>query len=212
MDELTIPNLPLRERVETYVMRKEHQHQAEEPNRLPIEDRKWPRRSYGPGQETDSVVLYCGLYDEDGSLGVPGGGVDEGETLTEAACREWQEETGFAAKNAVSLKIPAFTYYWNPPYVTPAQVQRATRYCGSRTHYVTAVYAHEPPSATKDPSNLNELDWYSITEVLMHFDWWLRDQLTLSDVYQINVACYRRVEQRRKAVTASFVHFLNGGV
>jgi 8-oxo-dGTP pyrophosphatase MutT (NUDIX family) len=184
-DVLTIPNLPLRQRVEAYVL----------------------KAAVFP---TNPTTLYCGFY-EDGSMGVPGGGVDDGETLAKAACREWQEETGHSAKDAAELQLPAFEYYWNPPYVTPEQTRRATRYCGSRTQFVTAVFDDTLPSHVPvDPSNLDKPGWYPVKQVVKNFDDWLRSNNSHFTGDPAGTR-YRRVQQRRKAVIDSLVHFLNEG-
>ena len=49
--------------------------------------------------------IYGGIWDNDKSFALPGGGIDEGEDPLLAALRELKEETGITAKNPRLLPI-----------------------------------------------------------------------------------------------------------
>ena len=84
--------------------------------------------------------IFSGLYSNDRTPGVPGGGVDEGEDPTESAAREFKEEVGHLVRDVQMLDVPAFEEDWKPPYMNEKQKERAKRYSGSRTLFATGVY------------------------------------------------------------------------
>ena len=93
--------------------------------------------------------IFSGLYSNDRTPGVPGGGVDEGEDPTESAAREFKEEVGHLVRDVQMLDVPSFDQAWNPPYMNKKQKERAKRYSGSRTRFATGVY---DPAQKETPS------------------------------------------------------------
>ena len=108
----------------------------------------------------DGKVL-GGYYDDDKTHGVFGGGIDPGEDPSEAAAREFMEESGYKLKNPKVLPIDPVTYDWKPPYDTPQQAERAKKFKGSRTLFATGEVEGEPQTAT-DPSWLQNIRFRSL--------------------------------------------------
>jgi len=78
--------------------------------------------------------VFGGIWDDDKSFAVPGGGIDPNETPEQAAVREFLEETGYTLKNPVLLPQRPVISEWSEAY-------RATKpdrahYSGSRTVFV----------------------------------------------------------------------------
>ena len=84
--------------------------------------------------------ILSGLYSNDRTPGVPGGGVDAGEDPEESAAREFKEEVGHLVRDVQMLDVPSFDQDWKPPYMNEKQKERAKRYSGSRTLFATGVY------------------------------------------------------------------------
>jgi 8-oxo-dGTP pyrophosphatase MutT (NUDIX family) len=85
----------------------------------------------------DGKRVFGGVWDEDGSFALPGGGVDEGESHADAAYREFVEETGFEIRDPVSLRAMALSR-WSDAYraTLPEEKQR---YVGSMIHFMKAT-------------------------------------------------------------------------
>ena len=110
--------------------------------------------------------ILCGFYDNDGTLGFFGGGVDSDETSCEAAVREFSEEAGGILRMPRVLQAPPLHYRWVEPFVTPEQKKRATKYLGSLTVYVHGVFDSTFRLDPLEPSHLLDVSLRPITEVV----------------------------------------------
>lgn len=80
--------------------------------------------------------VYGGFY-PDGSFGTFGGGTD-GESLEDAAEREYKEETGYSLIGIEKLDIPALEVCWKSGPKNDKQKERQSKYKGTRTWYFYA--------------------------------------------------------------------------
>jgi 8-oxo-dGTP pyrophosphatase MutT (NUDIX family) len=117
--------------------------------------------------------LLSGIYDDDRTLGVFGGGIDEGEDPATAAAREMFEESGYPVTDPVLLDVPAFSQSWATPppsySASDAQKQRKARYGGSTTQYVMGRIGEKTEEPT-DPSNLEDIQFRPIAEALQRME------------------------------------------
>lgn len=90
--------------------------------------------------------LLSGTYD-DGSIGTYGGGVDPGESVTDAAKREFNEESGYKLRHVGRLPVGSFTSKWTPE--EPKKDDRQKRFVGSRTTFLYGV-PDPSPAGSKD--------------------------------------------------------------
>jgi 8-oxo-dGTP pyrophosphatase MutT (NUDIX family) len=81
--------------------------------------------------------LYCGEY-EDGTIGVFGGGTD-GESLEDAASREFNEETGYKVNNLTKVPVGPIEVLWDKPK-SEKQKERSQNYKGTRTWYYVGEF------------------------------------------------------------------------
>ena len=124
------------------------------------------------GMNPEGHIL-SGIYDNDQTVGVFGGGVDENEDPAEAAARELLEESGHSAENTEMLDIEPFIHDRSSPYVSDAQKSRAKRFKGSRTRYAAGLLKGEPGEPV-EPSGLHDIRFRPISEMLDLLD---RDDL-----------------------------------
>jgi 8-oxo-dGTP pyrophosphatase MutT (NUDIX family) len=87
-----------------------------------------------------------------GGIGFYGGGIDPGENPTDAAAREFFEESGRKAKNVRPAGVPPVTLEWTPEMIeeNPKLKARAGQFRGSRTHYFVGDVAGRKRHHEKD--------------------------------------------------------------
>lgn len=115
--------------------------------------------------DDDGQVL-GGAYKGDLSFGVFGGGVDDGEDALEAAAREFGEEAGYELLDPRFVEVDPVTVDWSPPYASDKQAERAKKYRGSRTRFVTGRIGQPREKGRGDDadSGLDDIRFYDIDE------------------------------------------------
>ena len=131
-----------------------------EPKQLPYRD-----RAEMFALDKDGNV-FGGLYKDQGTFGVFGGGIDAGEDAADAAAREFQEESGWSVKNPRVLPFQPHAVDWTPPYKSKKQAERAKQYRGSRTYYVMGDLGEKIPNAKIDEVGRTQVRPYSLDEAL----------------------------------------------
>ena len=101
--------------------------------------------------------IYGGIWDNDKSFALPGGGIDEGEDPLLAALRELKEETGINAKNPRLLPIDPVDSPWSDAH--RAKIKR--NFAGSRTHFVLADAMSRRGNKNLDVWNASNRGYYT---------------------------------------------------
>lgn len=101
--------------------------------------------------------IYGGIWDNDKSFALPGGGIDEGEDPLVAALRELKEETGITAKNPRLLPIDPVDSPWSDAH--RAKIKR--NFAGSRTHFVLADALGRRGNKNLDVWNASNRGYYT---------------------------------------------------
>lgn len=114
-------------------------------------------------------MVYGGTFTDDGTFGLFGGGIEEGEDALEAASREFTEETGLAATDLVMLPVKSVKIEWRPPYLTPKLAERAKHFRGSEVFFVGGrlVEGFKQKRAKGDDGTswLRDVRFYSLDEI-----------------------------------------------
>lgn len=109
--------------------------------------------------ENDSVLMIHRQRDGKEYYIVPGGGVEDGETVIEAAYREADEETG--------LEIELGPLLWKRPFSTPAQngkVIDQIEYAYLITQFNGTLQLRGPEFHRQSETNVYRLEWMSLSE------------------------------------------------
>lgn len=109
--------------------------------------------------------IYGGKWLTDKSFALPGGGIDAGEDATQAAIREYLEETGMRIGNPRLSRYGPVDNPWSDKY----RLEKKRNFAGSRTHFVLADYLG--PSGGS-----NELDYWGAEDKRLYD---LREALAL---------------------------------
>ncbi len=112
--------------------------------------------------------LYSGLY-PDGSIGPFGGGVDRGETVLQAAVREFEEEAGRKITNPKRLSIPNFeeSVLARKGWMAAGKHDRAKRYGGTRSYTVVAdLVPGKKLPLTEPADHINKVKFRTLDEAI----------------------------------------------
>lgn len=116
----------------------------------------------------DQGRLLGGRYKQDGTFGVFGGGIDDGEDALAAAAREFAEESGYELLDPREATVDPVEAEWKPPYASPKQAERAKKYRGSRTRFITGRLGpkFEGERGTDTDHPLEQVGPYTIEQAL----------------------------------------------
>lgn len=109
--------------------------------------------------------VWGGLHDN-GTFGTYGGGIDEGESLLEAAAREFSEESGYTVTNLRTLGLKPFLLDWKPPYPNKKMRERARHYRGSRTYYLVGDLGDKHGRKLVEPVRRQDVRLYDLDEAI----------------------------------------------
>lgn len=119
-------------------------------------DQKYRERAEIYGTRGDRVL--SGVYPNDNSIGVYGGGIDPGEDPATAAAREYAEESGYKLRGVrrvadpMSYPWPAISPHDSPEYVAKVKPRMEQFPAGNRTHYFAGELIGKPGSRSGEDS------------------------------------------------------------
>lgn len=102
----------------------------------------------------DKGRVFSGLY-PDGSVGLFGGGIDGGETVLQAARREFKEESGRKLTGVQRLSVTPFTEseVVRKGWAQAGKMDRLEKYRGSRTYFAIGKVAPGAAERKTEPSD-----------------------------------------------------------
>ena len=133
--------------------------------------------------------VYGGVWDNDKSFAVPGGGIDPGEDPTDAAIREYLEETGLTITEPELLGIGPIDHPWSE------ELQKKKNFAGSRTHFIRAkIDPNQSPNSQLDYWGAAERGWYEPEKAL---------ELMRDKQYQAPVVAQARIKVLQQLLAAA---------
>lgn len=119
----------------------------------------------------------------------PGGGVEDGETLAEAAVREVYEETGLRIALAADAE---------PMYAERVRFRFAGNHFAQTNHY---FLARVPAGQVVEPAGHTDIE----RQVVLELRWWTLSDLAASDVVREPVAMVELIERALEAGAGGWV-------
>lgn len=115
----------------------------------------------------DKGQVYGGVF-PDGSWGTFGGGTD-GEAGSEAAQREFEEETGHSVKGLKKCPVDPIEVVWRHEAQTEKDKERRAKYRGTKTWFFTGEFVKDDGKKAEGndgKSPLKKVGWYDIKQAI----------------------------------------------
>lgn len=117
--------------------------------------------------EKDSKILIGWRYKEDGKTLdyylFPGGGIEDGESVEEAAIKEAKEEVGILVDNVRAL---GYEVKYDKDFDKP---ERAAKYRGSHDIWVAASYIEQDSELHGSEGDSFKFNWMTVSEAIAAF-------------------------------------------
>ncbi len=112
----------------------------------------------------DAKVLAC-RHSDNGSLQLPQGGIEPGETSEQALYREVLEELGIESFSVIKRALETNTYVWPEPN-SKGQI-------GQRIHwFLCQINPRHLPNLSISDESFSEVTWIAPEKLLSHFPDW----------------------------------------